>query len=109
MSSQALSVDDEPGGEVKGGEEVTERRESEVAVECPYNGLTAAEEEGNGGSESEFGGGEDVLYDTSSHEQLESSSGSAGSERTWEERCAGVTDYYKTTHCATDYHYVHVS
>lgn len=91
MSSQLLSVNDGAGGEVSGGDRVTERQESEEAVvESTHNGMTAAEEE-NVASDSELDGEEEVLYDTStSHDQLESSSGSYGSERTWQERCVVI-------------------
>ena len=89
MSSQVLSVSDEAGeGEKGGGKDAKKTPENEEVQEHAENGVIAAEEDGRGESESELDGEEDVLYDTSSHEQLESSSGSGGSEMPWEERFA---------------------
>ena len=89
MSSQVLSVNDEVGEvERGGGGDGGKTQEGEEVRECAENGVIVAEEDGKEESESEVDGEEEVLYETSSHEQLESSSGSGGSERTWEERFA---------------------
>lgn len=89
MSSQLLSISDEAGEEGKGGEgDAKSTQGSEEVVECAENGVTTTENDGREESDSELDGEEEVLFDTSSHEQLESSSGSGGGEKTWEERCA---------------------
>ena len=89
MSSQVLSVSDEAGEEGKGGgKDAKKTQENEEVREYTENGVIAAEEDGRGESEGELDGEEELLYDTSSHEQLESSSGSGGSEIPWEERFA---------------------
>ena len=86
MSSLRLSVSDEAEGEGKGGKEVVETQDTVEVRECVQNGVMGEEEDGGGEDDSELDGEEEVLYETSSHEQLESSSGSGDSERTWEER-----------------------
>ena len=78
-----LSVIDEAGIRGKVDDEVGESQGSEEVRECVHNGVMA---DGAGESGSELDGEEDVLYETSSHEAMESSSGSGDSERTWEER-----------------------
>lgn len=86
MSSLRLSVSDEAEGEGKGGKEVVETQDAVDVRECVQNGVMGEEEDEGGEDDSELDGEEEVLYDTSSHEQLESSSGSGDSERTWEEK-----------------------
>ena len=92
MSSPLLRVSDEAASEKrKGGGDEDEALEDDEVNECPHNGVLEAAGEGGGEGESgsELEGEEEVLYDTSSHERLESSSGNVGGgEKTWEERWA---------------------
>lgn len=85
MSSPSLSVKDEEGSEGKGGEEGVERQDTSETRGCVHNGVVA-EEVGDGDEESEIEDEEEVLYETSSQEILESTSGSGESEGTLEER-----------------------
>lgn len=80
MSSRVLCVGDEPesGGKRKEGTEGEKMGEERAAID---NGEVGTEEE-----ESEIEGEEEVLYETSSHEQLESAGGSVDSDGSWEER-----------------------
>lgn len=86
MSSRQLCVTDESGGGGEGGKvvsETQEEEESEEVRECVQNGAMSAEEDE---SDRELDGEEEVLYDTTSHETLESSTGSGESDMTWEDR-----------------------
>ena len=88
MSSRVLCVTDEVGGSGEGGKKVSERQEEdeedEEVRECVQNGAISVEEDESDG---ELDGEDEVLYDTTSHETLESSLGSGETEMTWEERC----------------------
>ena len=79
MSSRVLCVGDQPesGGKRKEGADGVEMGEERAAID---NGEVGTEEE------SEIEGEEEVLYETSSHEQLESTGGSVDSDGSWEER-----------------------
>lgn len=98
MSSGVLCVTDEEGGGEKGGNKVLERPDEDEEVrEYAQNGAISVEEDE---CDSELEVEEEVLYDTTSHETLESSSGSGESGMTWEERCDRTSH---AAHCYTDY------
>lgn len=86
MSSQVLSLNDEAGekegesGEVKMAQEIQNVRENGVLEE------ERKEEDEKEESEEEMDEGEEVLYESSSHDQLEDSSVSGSHDGTWEER-----------------------